>query len=155
MERKKISPNSFQEEIVDFLKEKIPSSFTGKEILSEINKKNSALGKDERTIGSLSGTLKVLCQGGWISKSDEYPARYSYQDECPVDQDTVKCIEINRNLDADVFHDPILQSIHSKADNIRSKIVTLSKRIEQLQTERSILEAQLEPLEDLLSQHQR
>lgn len=166
MERKKIAPNSFQQEIVDFLKDNFPGSFTGKEILKKINGVNKSLGKEERSIGSLSGTLKVLCQGGWVLRSDEYPSRYSYQHEQDTQHVSLELSESTQSnesirlnayeeCDPQASQDPILQSIHEKASDIRSRIVLLNKQIEQLSSKRSMLEVQLEPLEELLAQYKK
>jgi hypothetical protein len=158
MERKRITPNSFQQEIVEFLQEKFPERFTGREILDEINKVNLKLDKAKRTMGSLSGTLNVLCENKWVLKSDGNPSRFSYIDDSHLHQisnaDSVSN-EYDDRLVSDVYQDSVLKSICDKITEIRSKVSALNEKIEKSIIERDTLETQLGPLEEILSKHKQ
>lgn len=146
MERKKLATNSFQQQVVDFLKENSSKSFTAKDILEEINKRSSK----SRSDGSISGTLKVLCEGGWVAKSDEYPSRYSYQNNSYT-QTPVRAPEPSKqSVVGETMPDDFLQS---KINDIKVKVVDINNKIEKLQRERSFLQGQLELAEELLLKH--
>lgn len=147
MERKKLAPNSFQQKVVDFLKENSSKSFTAKEILEETNKRS---GKS-RSDGSISGTLTVLCEGRWVVKSDEYPSRYSYQNEHSYIEMSVKTLGTpGQPVIDDTSQDYFLQR---RISDIKGKVVNIDDQIEQLQRERSFLQGQLVAFEELLLQH--
>lgn len=139
MKRKKLASNSFQQEVVGFLQENLPKSFTAKEILEEINKKQVK----PRSDGSMSGTLKVLSEGGWVIKSTDYPSRYSYQNEYPHAQTSA----------VGKIQDYSLQSrINDKIKNIMNEIANLNNKIDDLQRRRVSLQGQLELAKELLSE---
>lgn len=59
---------AFQENILELLQENIHKGLTCNEIAESLG----------RSIGSTSGTLSALSQKGRIIKSDDYPAKYLY-----------------------------------------------------------------------------
>jgi hypothetical protein len=137
--------------VVDFLKENSFRGFTAKEILEATNKKS---GKS-RSIGSMSGTLKVLCESGWVVKSDDYPSLYSYNkeefsnkqetsfDTKDTKEMTIKPVETNQQ--------GILDELVYKRDEIRKEIADYDNKIERLQRERYALQSHLKWLEEFLS----
>lgn len=146
MERKKLASKSFQQKIVDFLKENPSKSFTAKEILEQANKRWG----ESKTDGSISGTLVVLQRGGWVVKSDDYPSRYSYREESS-DTPTADESEINRQSTEDkASQNPFLQDLSNRIKDITSKIADIDGRLEVLQRERSILQGQLKFAEELI-----
>lgn len=143
MKRKKLASGSFQQEVVAFLEENLPKSFTAKEILEETNKKQSK----RRSDGSISGTLKVLSDGGWVVKSNNYPARYSYQNEYSHTQ--ISAAKPTIVGETDYF----LQSrINDKIKNIMDEIANLNNKIDDLQRKRYSLQDQLALAKELLSE---
>ncbi|EAW35101.1 hypothetical protein [Lyngbya sp. PCC 8106] len=160
MRRKELARNSFQQIVVDFLKENTFRSFTAKEILEATNKKS---GKS-RSMGSMSGTLKVLCEGGWVVKSDDYPSLYSYKEEFSNKQETsfdtkdtkemtIKPVETNQQGNVDEFFPK--SELVSERDEIRKEIADYDNKIDRLQRERYALQSKLELLEKFLSKRAR
>lgn len=149
MERKKLAPNSFQRRVVDFLVENAPKSFTGREILEEINKKIDQPKSD----GSMSGTLAVLCKDGWVTKSDDYPTKYSYRSEHSGSQPVTRASSAEKQSNFDITQAHSLQSkINRKISDIENSIAKINSQIDQLQKEKAVLQGQLQLAKELLVQ---
>jgi|GEM_PF-3004222 len=152
MERKKLSEKSFQYKIVDFLKQNHPMGFTAREILDEVNKDLEE--PDKKKMGSISGTLAALFDSGWINKSDDYPAKFSYREDyshisvdlgaadLSLKEASVRGKSSGGNIS--------VADIKNEINDIKKKILSIDSQITNLQTERYGLQSQLELAERLL-----
>ncbi|MDY7022784.1 MAG: hypothetical protein SWJ54_15755 [Cyanobacteriota bacterium] len=136
MRRKKLAQNSLQQIVVDFLKENSFKSFEAQEIKEATNEKS---GKS-RSIGSISGTLKVLCEGGWVVKSDDYPSRYSYKEEFSDKQETSSDTEEMTIKPIETNQQQILDELVYERDNIKKEIADYNSKIENLKIKLELLD---------------